>query len=224
MGNPEPIEYGSLLSAAYSTITVAGLGALIALLLSIPISILSSQSAGRAARNAERVILISHALPGVVIGLALVSLGSKISALYQTTLLLAFAYSLLFLAKSVASTTASLKQVPTVLKDVAASLGKSSFKVATQITLPLALPGIGLGALLVFLTAMKELPATLMLRPTGMETLATQIWSFASINRFNEAAPYALLLVLIAAIPTFLLSLPERLESQDRDAEMGESR
>jgi iron(III) transport system permease protein len=85
----------------------------------------------------------------------------------------------------------------------------------------MALPGIGLGALLVFLTAMKELPATLMLRPTGMETLATQIWSYASINRFNEAAPYALLLVLIAAIPTFLLSLPERLESKNDKIEIG---
>lgn len=223
-GNPEPIDFVTLFTAAISTITVAGLGALIALVLSIPIAILSSKSAGKAARNAERVILISHALPGVVIGLALVSLGSKISALYQTTLLLAFAYSLLFLAKSVASTTASLNQVPSVLKDVAASLGKNSFKVATHVTLPMALPGIGLGALLVFLTAMKELPATLMLRPTGMETLATQIWSYASINRFNEAAPYALLLVLIAAIPTFLLSLPERLESQDRYAEQDRSR
>jgi iron(III) transport system permease protein len=55
---------------------------------------------------------------------------------------------------------------------------------------------------------MKELPATLMLRPTGMDTLATQIWSYAAINRFNDAAPYALLLVLIAAVPTFLLSMP----------------
>lgn len=220
-GNPEPIEYSSLISAALSTITVSGLGALIALLLSIPISAMSSKAASRTARSAERIILISHALPGVVIGLALVSLGSKISMLYQTTLLLAFAYSLLFLAKSVASTTASLNQVPTVLKEVAASLGKSPLRVSTQVTLPMALPGIGLGALLVFLTAMKELPATLMLRPTGMETLATQIWSYASINRFNEAAPYALLLVLIAAIPTFLLSLPERLESQDRNAEIG---
>jgi iron(III) transport system permease protein len=221
VGNPESIESADLFSAALSTISVAGLGAIIALLLSVPIAILSSQSSSRIARGAERVVLISHALPGVVIGLALVSLGSKISALYQTTLLLAFAYSLLFLAKSVASTTASLAQVPAVLKDVAASLGKSKVKVTTLVTMPMALPGIGLGALLVFLTAMKELPATLMLRPTGMETLATQIWSYASINRFNEAAPYALLLVLIAAIPTFLLSLPERLESKDHKSEIG---
>jgi iron(III) transport system permease protein len=222
LGNPEPIDSAELFSAAISTVTVAGLGALIALLLALPVAIMSSQSNSRTAQFAERVILISHALPGVVIGLALVSLGSKIGSLYQTTLLLAFAYSLLFLAKAVASTSASLAQVPPVLKEVAASLGKSNFKVASQVTLPLALPGIGLGVLLVFLTAMKELPATLMLRPTGMETLATQIWSYASINRFNEAAPYALFLVLIAAIPTFLLSLPERLESKEEELEMGE--
>lgn len=221
LGNPESIDAGNLLEAAFSTVTVAGLGALIALLLSIPIAIMSSQSKSAASRSAERIILVSHALPGVVIGLALVSLGSKIAPLYQTTLLLAFAYSILFLAKSVASTTAALSQIPVVLKDVASSLGKNNFQVAREITLPMALPGITLGALLVFLTAMKELPATLMLRPTGMETLATQIWSYASINRFNEAAPYALLLVLIAALPTFLLSLPERLESKDQKSEIG---
>jgi iron(III) transport system permease protein len=61
---------------------------------------------------------------------------------------------------------------------------------------------------------MKELPATLMLRPTGMETLATEIWSFAAISRFNEAAPYALLLVLIAAIPTFMLTIPRSAKSE----------
>jgi iron(III) transport system permease protein len=98
--------------------------------------------------------------------------------------------------------------VPPVLREVAATLGKNRTSVTASVVFPIALPSIGLGALLVFLTAMKELPATIMLRPTGMDTLATQIWSYASISRFNDAAPYALLLVLIAAIPTFLLTLP----------------
>jgi iron(III) transport system permease protein len=62
---------------------------------------------------------------------------------------------------------------------------------------------------------MKELPATLMLRPTGMDTLATEIWSFAAISRFNEAAPYALLLVLIAAIPTFVLTIPRTAKNEN---------
>jgi ABC-type Fe3+ transport system permease subunit len=53
-----------------------------------------------------------------------------------------------------------------------------------------------------------------MLRPTGMDTLATEIWSFAAISRFNEAAPYALLLVLIAAIPTFILTIPRTAKNE----------
>jgi iron(III) transport system permease protein len=153
---------------------------------------------------------VGHGLPGVVVGLAIVSIGSKLGALYQTTFLLAFAYALLFLAKSVASMNSSLSRVPTSVKDVASTLGMNPWHVIKKVVAPIAAPGIGLGTVLVFLTAMKELPATLMLRPTGFDTLATQIWSAASINRFNEAAPYALILVLIAALPTFLISRPDK--------------
>jgi len=208
VGNPNPIDFAKLFETALSTISVAALGAFIALLMSAPLGLLLSTHAGKYSRLAERIILVGHALPGVIIGLALVSLGSKLGPLYQSTLLLAFAYALLFLAKAVASMTSALQLVPSTLKEVAATLGKSKSRVTTSVVFPIALPSIGLGTLLVFLTAMKELPATLMLRPTGMDTLATQIWSYASINRFNDAAPYALLLVLIAAIPTFLLSAP----------------
>jgi iron(III) transport system permease protein len=123
---------------------------------------------------------------------------------------LAFAYALLFLAKSVASMSSSLSRVPNSVKDVASTLGMNQWMVIKRVVAPIAAPGIGLGTILVFLTAMKELPATLMLRPTGFDTLATQIWSAASINRFNEAAPYALILVLIAALPTFLISRPDK--------------
>jgi iron(III) transport system permease protein len=208
IGNPNPIDFVKLFETALSTISVAALGAFIALFMSAPLGLLLSTHAGKYSRLAERIILVGHALPGVIIGLALVSLGSKLGPLYQSTLLLAFAYALLFLAKAVASMTSALQLVPSTLKEVAATLGKSKSKVTTSVVFPIALPSIGLGTLLVFLTAMKELPATLMLRPTGMDTLATQIWSYASINRFNDAAPYALLLVLIAAVPTFLLSAP----------------
>jgi iron(III) transport system permease protein len=89
-----------------------------------------------------------------------------------------------------------------------------------QVVFPIALPNLALGVLLVFLTAMKELPATLMLRPTGMDTLATEIWSFAAISRFNEAAPYALLLVLIAAIPTFILTIPRTAKNENAKNEI----
>jgi iron(III) transport system permease protein len=210
--NSVSIDWQSLLQASLSTVTVALLGALLAFVLSIPLGILFSERSTVFSRMTNRVILITHALPGVVIGLALVSFGSKLGVIYQSTFLLAFAYALLFLAKSIAAMSGSLTQVPTGAKEVAATLGLNRWAVLKKVTAPIAAPGIALGTVLVFLTAMKELPATLMLRPTGFETLATQIWSYAAINRFNEAAPYALILILIAAIPTFILSRPDRSE------------
>jgi iron(III) transport system permease protein len=208
LANPSAVKITDLVSAAASTVSVAALGAIFAFTLSLPLAFLISQGKGRFTTFSEKAILVSHALPGVVVGLALVSFGSRLGALYQSIYLLAFAYAVLFLAKSVASTSGSLALVSPQLKEVAATLGKSRSKIATEVVFPIALPSMSLGILLVFLTAMKELPATLMLRPTGMDTLATQIWSAASISRFNEAAPYALILVVIAAIPTFILTLP----------------
>ena len=210
LGNQVAINWVDLLTASISTISVAALGALIALVLSAPLGIIVSGTPSRVGTAAQRIITIGHGLPGVVVGLAMVSVGSKLGALYQTTFLLAFAYALLFLAKSVASMSSSLSRVPSSVKDVASTLGMNQWNVIKKVVAPIAAPGIGLGTILVFLTAMKELPATLMLRPTGFETLATQIWSAASVNRFNEAAPYALILVLIAALPTFLISRPDK--------------
>lgn len=219
LANPTAVEVSDLVSAAASTVSVAALGALIAFVLSLPLAFLISQGKGRFTTFSERSILISHALPGVVVGLALVSFGSRLGGLYQSIYLLAFAYAVLFLAKSVASTSSSLALVSPQLKEVASTLGKSRSKIATEVVFPIALPSMSLGILLVLLTAMKELPATLMLRPTGMDTLATQIWSAASISRFNEAAPYALILVAIAAIPTFILTLPRASKREDTENE-----
>jgi iron(III) transport system permease protein len=219
LANPTAVKVSDLVSAATSTVSVAALGALIAFVLSLPLAFLISQGKGRFTTFSERSILISHALPGVVVGLALVSFGSRLGGLYQSIYLLAFAYAVLFLAKSVASTSSSLALVSPQLKEVASTLGKSRSKIATEVVFPIALPSMSLGILLVFLTAMKELPATLMLRPTGMDTLATQIWSAASISRFNEAAPYALILVAIAAIPTFILTLPRTSNREDAENE-----
>ena len=210
LGNQVAIDWADLITAAISTVAVAALGALIALVISAPLGIVLSGPSTRVGTIAQRIITVGHGLPGVVVGLAVVSVGSKLGALYQTTFLLAFAYALLFLAKSVASMSSSLSRVPNSVKDVASTLGMNQWMVIKRVVAPIAAPGIGLGTILVFLTAMKELPATLMLRPTGFDTLATQIWSAASINRFNEAAPYALILVLIAALPTFLISRPDK--------------
>lgn len=210
-----PIDLTELLIASLSTISVSLFGALIAMVLAIPVALLAVRETWIGTWS-ERAVLLVHALPGIVMGLALVSFGSEFPLVYQTTGLLAFAYSILFLARSVGSIRTSFAKVPINLTEIASTLGQTKARIFYRVTLPLAAPGVLTGTLLVFLSAMKELPATLMLRPTGFETLATEIWNNTAIFRFSEAAPYALLLIAIAAIPTFLISRP------DRDSERGE--
>ncbi|MFM7889763.1 MAG: ABC transporter permease [Actinomycetota bacterium] len=215
VARPEPINFVGLFQAALSTVIVSSLGAAIAVILALPVAVLALR-ATLIGRAAERGVLLVNALPGIVMGLALVAFGSDVPWAYQTIGLLALAYSILFLARSVGTIRNSLSRVPENLTEIAATLGQSKPRIFYRVTLPLAAPGVLTGTLLVFLSAMKELPATLMLRPTGFETLATEIWNNTAIFRFSEAAPYALLLVAIAAIPTFLISRP------DRDSERGE--
>ena len=216
ISNTTNIDYSNLMRASISTIIASSLGAFIALLLALPLGILVQQGSGLA-RVADKGVLMVHALPGIVMGLALVAFGSEFRWLYQTLGLLAFAYALLFMAKSVGAVRTSLSRVPQNLVDISATLGQSRSQTLRKVVLPLSAPGILSGTLLVFLAAMKELPATLMLRPTGFETLATEMWTYTSIFRFSEAAPYALLLVLVAAIPTFLINRPDKNDSGEGD-------
>ena len=216
ISNTTNIDYSNLMRAAISTIIASSLGAFIALLLALPLGILVQQGSGLA-RVADKGVLMVHALPGIVMGLALVAFGSEFRWLYQTLGLLAFAYALLFMAKSVGAVRTSLSRVPQNLVEISATLGQSRSQTLRKVVLPLSAPGILSGTLLVFLAAMKELPATLMLRPTGFETLATEMWTYTSIFRFSEAAPYALLLVLVAAIPTFLINRPDKNDSGEGD-------
>lgn len=209
LSRPTGLDFATLGSAAVATVSVSALGAIFALLLALPVALMAAREV-RLGRIAERGVLLVNALPGIVMGLALVSLGSDLPIVYQTLGLLALSYSILFLARSVGSIRTSIAKVPRQLTEIAATLGQTKSKIFFRVTLPLAAPGVLTGTLLVFLSAMKELPATLMLRPTGFETLATEMWSNTAIFRFSEAAPYALVLVLIAAIPTFLISRPDR--------------
>ena len=127
-------------------------------------------------------------------------------SLYQTMWVLVLAYGILFVPKAAGSVRTAVGQVPLELEDVARSLGRSPVRVWTEVTARLAWTGIAAGALLVALTVMKELPATLLLRPTGTDTLATRLWQLTDIAAYGAAAPYAIVLVVIASVPAFLLS------------------
>ena len=205
-GRGLPVE--RLVSAASTSIGVSLLGALATTALAIPVGVLAARRAGRLPRLLERAAYLGHALPGIVVALAMVFLFIRVdalSSLYQQTPMLVLAYVVLFLPLAVGAVHASAAQSPPVLEEVARAAGARPAAVLRRVTLPLALPGIGAGAALVFLTCMKELPATLLLTPPGTATLATRLWTETGIASYSAAAPYAAVLVLLSAVPTYLL-------------------
>ena len=201
------VDAARLAEATAWTVLVAVLAAVAAVLLALPIAALAARYRTGTTRILESAAYLSHGLPGIVVGLSLVFLGIRlVPALYQTTILLVFAYAVLFMSKALGTTRSAIEGVSTDLVRVARSLGESSFGAWRRVTLPLAMPGIAIGALLVAIATMKELPATLLLRPTGVNTLATELWTRTAILEYGAAAPYAAMLVAVAAIPAMLLS------------------
>ncbi|HVE99597.1 MAG TPA: iron ABC transporter permease [Mycobacteriales bacterium] len=194
-------------AAALGSLTVSVLGAIVTTLAAVPVALLAARHRTPLARGVERASYAGHALPGLVIALSLVFFATRYAgALYQRVPLLVFAYFVLFLPLAVGAVHASALQAPPVLEDVARSLGRSPLAVLRTITAPLTAPGIAAGAALVFLTCLKELPATLLLRPTGLPTLSVRVWEETGAGEYAAAAPAAALLVVVAAIPTWLLT------------------
>jgi iron(III) transport system permease protein len=119
-----------------------------------------------------------------------------------------------FLPEAVSSTRAALLHVSPRLEEAARGLGRSQVAAVASVTVPLARPGILAGAALVLLTAMKELPATLLLSPTGWDTLAVKVWTAANDAAYGEAAAPALILIGAIAVPMLLLAPRDRVSEQ----------
>ncbi|HSK26878.1 MAG TPA: ABC transporter permease subunit, partial [Jiangellales bacterium] len=196
-----------VVQAATSTVSVSALGALLTVALAVPVGVLAVRYRGRLVSGIEQASYAGHALPGIVVALALVFFAVRYAfPVYQRTPVLVLAYAVLFLPAAVGAVRASVALSPPALEEVARSLGRTPLQALREVTMRVAAPGVAAGAVLVFLTCMKELPATLLLRPTGMDTLATELWSRTTVGAYAAAAPYAALLVLLAAVPTFLLT------------------
>lgn len=197
-------------AAALNSVKASLLGALLVVAAAVPLVLLSVRYRGKISHLAERVTFIGHALPGVVVALALVFFGARIARpLYQTPVMLGFAYVILFLPLAAGAIRSSLLQVSPRLEEAARSLGSDRTATLLRVTLPLVRPGIVGGAALAFLTVMKELPATLLLAPIGFKTLATRVWGATSAASLAEAALPALTLIVISSIPLAILLFQE---------------
>ena len=200
------IDVTRLVESTVTTAWFAFLGMIACVLLAVPVGILAARFRTRPVRMIEHATFAGHALPGIVVALALVFFGVRFATpIYQRTPMLVLAYAVLFLPMAVAGVRAAVAMSSPKIEEVARSLGKTRGQVMRQVTLPLAAPGIAAGAALVLLTAMKELPATLLLQPTGTRTLATSLWTETGVAAYAAAAPYGLALVVLAVIPTLVL-------------------
>ncbi|BBG02454.1 MULTISPECIES: ABC transporter permease [Pseudonocardia] len=200
------VDWARLASAAWSTLLLAGSAAVLAVVMALPVGMLAARYRGRLVAAVESTAYLGQGLPGVVVGLSLVFFSlAVVPGLYQTAAVLVFGYAVLYLPKAVGATRASVERVPVEAEEVARTLGRSGPATWWAVTARQAWPGVAAGGLLVMVTAMKELPATLMLRPTGVDTLATQLWAQTSLGAYGAAAPAALALLLLACVPAALL-------------------
>ncbi|HUH16871.1 MAG TPA: iron ABC transporter permease [Methylomirabilota bacterium] len=193
--------FAFVLDATFNSVLASGLAAVLAVLVSIPVAVLTVRHRGLVGSLVERATYAGFALPGIVIGLAFVFVAARyLPWAYQTLPLLLVAYLVRFAPEAVGLTRASLLQVSPRIEEVARTLGRTPGAVLRDVTLPVMRPGLMAGGALVFLTAMKELPTTILLAPTGFDTLAVRIWSATSEGFFARAAAPALLMMVVAAV------------------------
>ncbi len=220
----DPLLGSQFLAFAGNSLTVATAAALMATGIALFLAYAERRDASTANQLLIRLATLGYALPGAMIAIGILALASTLDtnlAIFMRDVLdmeprllltgtiagLLFAYVARFLTAAFNSTQAGLEKIHGTLDDAARMLGAGSGRVLTAVHLPLLRGPLLAGFLLVFIDVMKELPATLLLRPFNFETLATRTYRLASDERLAEASTAALLIVALGLIPTIMLSV-----------------
>lgn len=197
----------SVASAAGFSTAYSAIGAAIATVLALPLSLLSIRHPNRLTAALERSAFVVQALPGLVIALSFIYVSSRyLPQLSQSPVELVVAYSMMFFPLAIVAVRASVARAPARLEEIGRSLGSGPLLVRLRVTLPLVAPGLAASFCLVFLSGVTELTATLLLVPNNVETLATQFWAYTENVSYHAAAPYAAAMVAISIVPGYLLS------------------
>ena len=206
----------ALVAAMGNTLKVGLLATLvvvaIGLVLAWALRVAQQRRAFSRAQIAFRVSTLGYALPGTVLAIGLLTVFGAIDALFGRALMmgsvsaLVIAYTLRFLAISAGTLDAGFARVPASLDQAAASLGEGGWGRLWRVHLPMLRPAIAAAALLVLVDAMKELPATLMLRPLNFETLSTWLYAEAARGTYEEGALAGLLIVAVGLLPVVWLA------------------
>jgi iron(III) transport system permease protein len=189
-----------------NSLTASGLAGIVAIAAALPLAVLAARYPSRVSRLLERLSYAGNALPGLVIALSLVFFAARYaSPVYQTLALLVFAYAVRFFPQALSGIDTALARVNPRVEEASRGLGRGPLATTWLVTVPLARSGLVAGGALVFLSAMKELPATILLRPIGFDTLATEIWGATQVGAYSQAAIPSLLLIGLSAPVLWLL-------------------
>lgn len=220
----DPLLGRSFFDFAWNSLTVAAIAAAIATMLALLLAYGERLHPSRVNRVSIRLATLGYALPGAMIAIGILTLSTDIDRLLADAVSdrlgispgllltgsvagLVFAYVARFLTAAYNAAHSGLEKIHPTLDAAARSLGAGPRRVLTAIHVPLLTGALASAALIVFIDVMKELPATLLLRPFNFETLATRTYRLASDERLAEASTAALAIVALGVIPTILLSL-----------------
>jgi iron(III) transport system permease protein len=213
----------TLVGETVNTVALAVAASIVALAAGLTVAYTERMARSRSASVLARVASLGYAIPGTVLAIGILPVITRIEALSAeagrlvlgislgsfllgTGAAVVYAYCVRFLALSVGGVEAGLGRIPGSLDAAAQTLGASAVTRLRSLHLPIARPALATAALLVFVDAMKELPATLLLRPLGFETLATHLYGEAVRGTYEDGAIAALLIVFAGLIPVILLS------------------
>ncbi|SDG41335.1 ABC transporter permease [Pelagibacterium luteolum] len=213
----------ALIRATINTVTVSAIATVVVLVLGFAIAYAARLHPGRATNGAARIATLGYAVPGTVLAIGILipvaAFDRTLDGLMRewfgvsTGLLilgsgaaLIYAYTARFLAISSGGIEAGLSRIPTSYDHAARTLGHSSTSALWRVHLPLSRPALTAAGLLVFVDCMKELPATLLLRPLNFESLATLLYGEAARGTYEDAALAALIIVVIGILPVVLLA------------------
>lgn len=204
-----------------NTLELAALAALVAVVLAIVLAYSARAMYGRrrnpTARVLSRLATLGYAMPGAVVAVGVLLVLSTIDKAIGLGLLLTgsiigliYAYVVRFMAVSFNSVESSMETVQPAMEMAARSLGASPLQALRHVYVPLMRGGVLAGAILVFVDAMKELPATMLLRPLGMDTLALWAYGLAAESFWQQAALPSLTILLVGLVPVILFARVSR--------------
>ena len=216
VGGWDELPWSSFVQWAANSVRLAGLSAVLATVLALGLAFAARATPGALTRGVVQLASLGYAVPGavIVVGLLLpvgwlqeawpdTGVGYWVTA---TVLGIVWAYLVRFTAVALQSMQSGYARMPTSLDDSARMLGTTGWALARRVHWPLLRRSTAAAVLLVFVDVMKELPATLVLRPFNSDTLAVVAYQLARDERLGEAALPALTLVLVGLVPVILLS------------------